>query len=59
MKNLENKTQNIEIFCNSKLSFTHTHKKGIENFQKNKKKLLRHSVNMFKITEKNIKQLKQ
>lgn len=39
MKNLENKTQNIEIFCNPKLSFTHTHtkKKGIENFQKNKK----------------------
>lgn len=38
----------------------HTKKKGIENFQKkNKKKLLRHSVNMFKITEKNIKQLKQ
>lgn len=26
MKNLENKTQNIEIFCNPKLSFTHTHK---------------------------------
>lgn len=37
----------------------HTKKKGIENIQKIKKKLLGHSVNMFKITEKNIKQLKQ